>query len=189
MADAVNTEEVYYNLWGRAGTVSYGLKPEYNVNSFDKIVVQSGCEFPAHSYTQSDTLDKTAYTVGTQQTINLTREKHTVSYYDQNQNLLYVDEVVSGTALSLRKAPARVGYEASWSGMTYTVMPTKDISYQLTYTKVAKEDTNTSGEDTTESNSEEQGSPSTGDYIGHVMLYSVLLMTLSAGVFVLIIKI
>ena len=189
LADAVNTEEVYYNLWGRAGTVSYGLKPEYNVNSFDKIVVQSGCEFPAHSYTQSDTLDKTAYTVGTQQTINLTREKHTVSYYDQNQNLLYVDEVVSGTALSLRKAPARAGYEASWSGMTYTVMPTKDISYQLTYTKVAKEDTNTSGEDTTESNSEEQGSPSTGDYIGHVMLYSVLLMTLSAGVFVLIIKI
>lgn len=133
LADAVNTEEVYYNLWGKTGTISYGLKSEYHVNSFDKIVVKSGCEFPAYSYTQTDSLDKTAYTVSSQQTVNLTPETHKVRYYDTNHNLLYTDDVASGTELSLRKAPKREGYEASWSGMTYTLMPAEDISYVLTY--------------------------------------------------------
>ena len=172
LADAVNTEEVYYNLWGRTGTISYGLKSQYNVNSFDKIVVKRGCEFPAHSYTQTDSLDKTAYTVSSQQTVNLTAETHEVRYYDTNHNLLYTDEVVSGTELSLRKAPTRAGYDAGWSGMNYTVMPAEDISYVLTYEKHtalsdenegSKSDSEEGQETAKDGQSNDTKTPTTGD--------------------------
>ena len=196
LADAVNTEEVYYNLWGRTGTISYGLKSKYNVNSFDKIVLNSGCEFPACAYTQTDSLEKTAYTVSSQQTVNLTTEKYKVRYYDTNHNLLYTDEVASGTTLSLRKAPKRAGYEASWSGMTYTLMPVKDISYQLSYTKAGKAEStdqesdgqNDSDTDSPGTGTSDTDSPGTGDANGNQMLYTLLIMMLTAGIVVLIIK-
>lgn len=185
LADAINTEEVYYNLWGRTGTVSYGLKAKYTVNSFDKIRIQSGCEFPACSYTQTDSTTKVAYTVTTQKDVKLSKETHKVSYYDANNKLLYTDNVVSGTPLTLRKAPKKAGYAASWSGTNYTLMPAEDISYVLTYETYKaitneKEDTTdpADAKDTEDGKEEGKASPTTGDTFA---AYKWLLLLLISG--------
>lgn len=175
LADAVNTDEIYYNLWGRTDTVSYGLKAKYTTGSFDQIIVQNGCEFPAASYTQSDSVEKIAYTTVAKQTVKLKKETHKVSYYDTNNRLLYTDQVASGTALTLRTPPKRAGYKAVWSGMKYTLMPAEDISYVLTYEKntaVKEKDSQSKADDAgmqdedtgaeTEDQNSDKTSPKTG---------------------------
>lgn len=176
LADAVNTDEIYYNLWGRTGSVSYALKAKYTTGSFDQITVQAGCEFPAASYTQSDSVEKIAYTTTAKQNVKLKKETHKVSYYDTNNRLLYTDQVASGTTLTLRTPPKRAGYRAVWSGMKYTLMPAEDISYVLTYEKnttvTEEEDQQTSEDDgtqaddnngtDTENQNDDRTSPKTG---------------------------
>ena len=53
----VISDEVYFNLWGREGSISYGLKSEYKVSSFDAIIIKAGCEFPSYDYISNDVVD------------------------------------------------------------------------------------------------------------------------------------
>lgn len=62
----VVSDEVYFNLWGREGSISYGLKSEYKVSSFNAIIIKAGCEFPSYDYISNDVVDSkvTFKTVG-----------------------------------------------------------------------------------------------------------------------------
>ncbi len=135
LADAMTGEEVYYNLWGNQGTISYGLQEKYHETSFDKVEVLAGCEFPSYSYTATDAKGKVAYTTSVKKSLKVKENLFAVKYYDQNNKLLYTDKVACRTAFDLRDVPKKSGYVGSWEGLAYTVMPAQDIKYYLTYEK------------------------------------------------------
>lgn len=182
----VVTDEVYYNLWGKEGCISYGLKDEYTLNSFDKVLVKPGCEFPAYAYTANESAQQmTAYTTTKEKTITVTQAKYKVTYYDKDQNILYEDVLAFGSELKLRDIPKKKGYEGKWEGLKYETMPAQDISYQLTYEKASGKNLEKEPDDTEEAGETEQ-SPVTGDWNGVSML--IILLLSSALVIVMNLK-
>ncbi len=169
LEEIINEEEVYYNLWGYEDTISYGLKPEYSAKSFDRVVIQSGCEFPSFVYTSTSTDTRTAYTTSNLQELEISTDKFTISYYDETGNLLYEDKVICGDAFELREIPTKKGYIGEWSGLNYNVMPAQDISYYLSYELAEnganeENDNNVLQDDSSDSNAvENKTSPTTGD--------------------------
>ena len=190
LRDVINEDEVYYNLWGKTGSISYGLKPEYKADSFDGVLIAAGCEFPSNEYTSTSTLTKVAYTTGSEKNLALSSESYYVNYYDENHRLLYRDEIVCGTLLTLRPIPKKTGYTGKWEGLDYTFMPANDISYQLSYVKNVNEDEETTpeGEDSSGTETPGTGSPGTGDDIGNQMADILVIMMFATGVFALIMK-
>lgn len=190
LADAINEDEVYFNLWGKTGSISYGLKPEYTVDSFEKVIVKSGCEFPSYIYATTDSLDKVAYTTTTEKEIALSPTMYKVSYYDANKNLLYTDEIVCGTPLTLRLTPAKEGYKGIWNGMNYTLMPAKNIAYYLSYEKI--EDTadeelqDKADDDNKEEQQNQEKSPDTGDLNDKAVFITVVLMVIAVTIITII---
>lgn len=187
LEDIVSGDEVFLNLWGNQGTISFALKPEYDLNSFDEVEIQAGCEFAAYSYTLPDAQNKIAYTVGSLQKLDITRTSYSVIYYDESGVELFQDTVEAGEAFELRAVPSKTGYTGSWEGLTYTVMPAQNIEYRLSYEKNATEETpEQKPQEPTEPSEkdDEEKAPVMGD-TGRVVLWCVLL----AGAFAVVLVI
>ncbi|MBP3663774.1 MAG: hypothetical protein J6J03_01295, partial [Tyzzerella sp.] len=182
------TDEVYYNLWGNQGSISYGLKPEYSATSFDKILVNNGCEFPSYAYTSDENAEyKVAYTTTAEQTISISELKYKITYYGDNQKVLYEDEVVCGSAFTLRSVPEKEGYTGSWNGLKYDVMPAQNISYKLLYESISGEDIQVE-QDAVDNSDDKKESPSTGDIFRTNTFVMITLLSLVAILVVCFIK-
>lgn len=177
------TDEVYYNLWGNEGCISYGLKDEYTVNSFDKVLVKSGCEFPAYAYTANEsTQQMTAYTTTKEKTITVTQAKYKITYYNANKKVLYEEELPFGTELTLKAVPKKKGYEGKWAGLKYDTMPAQDISYYVSYTKGTGKKPNEEEVEEPGKEPEMEQSPVTGDW----NVASLLILFLLSSAFVIV---
>ena len=191
LKDAINEDEVYYNLWGNVGSISYGLKPECTLDSITSVIVESGCEFPAYAYTSTTSTDKVAYTTTVQKELEVIAPVYQVNYFGVDGELLYTDSVACGTLLELRAVPEKAGYIGTWSGLKYTVMPAQNISYQLFYEVVDSaeneetEDTeDTDVEDKIDSVQDEEQqdkkSPTTGDAFKGILYMAIALISLAS---------
>ncbi len=181
------TDEVYYNLWGNEGCISYGLKDEYTLNSFDKVFIKSGCEFPAYAYTANENAEQmTAYTTTKEKTITVTQAKYKLTYYDENEKVLYEEELPFGTGLILKAVPKKKGYEGKWEGLKYETMPAQDISYYASYTKGTKKEKDKEIDEEQEKEPDNEQSPVTGDW--NMTSFMVLLLLSSAFVILLTLK-
>lgn len=187
LKNAINEDEVYYNLWGNAGSISYGLKPEYTLDSIVSVMVESGCEFPAYAYTSTTSTDKVAYTTTVQKELEVIAPVYQVNYFGVDGELLYTDSVACGTLLELRAVPEIAGYIGTWSGLKYTVMPAQNISYQLSYEMVdsaeSEETEDTDVEDKKDSvqdeKQEDKKSPTTGDAFKGILYMAIALISLA----------
>ncbi len=187
LEDIVSGDEVFLNLWGTAGTISFALKPEYDLDSFDEATIQAGCEFAAYSYTLPGAQNKIAYTVGSLQKLDITRTSYVVTYYDESGAELFKDTVEAGEAFELRAVPVKAGYVGSWEGLTYTVMPAQNIEYRLSYEKAeVVEETPTEPTEPQEptEKDEEEKAPVMGD-ANRLVWWSVLMAGALAVVLVI----
>lgn len=181
------TDEVYFNLWGNEGCISYGLKPEYTLNSFDKILVKKGCEFPAYAYTTNESaMQMTAYTTTKEKTITVTQAKYKLTYYDANKKVLYEEEIPFGTKLTEKAVPKKKGYEGKWEGLKYETMPAQDISYYASYVKGTGKMKGQEIDEEPEAEADIEQSPVTGDW--NMAPLMILLLLSSALVIVVNLK-
>lgn len=171
LEEIVNEEEVYYNLWGYENTISYGLKPEYTAKSFDKVIIQSGCEFPSFVYTSTDTDVRAAFLVSALQELEFSTDEFKIKYFDETGELLFEDTVICGEIFELYEIPLKEGYTGVWNGLSYSVMPAQDISYYLSYERIEDDEENITEQDEESSdNVEDKTSPATGDNVINILV-------------------
>ena len=179
------SEEVYYNLWGYEGSISYGLQSQYSLDSFDEVVIEAGCDFPSYVYTSStNSVEKKQYVTTSSKSIELQPVTHKVTYYDENKNVLYEDDIISGSVFSMRDVPQKEGFLGKWEGLKYDVMPARDISYQLVYiddAASALKEPDVLQEETTKDVTE---SPATGDAFAAVVPTLFVLLLASAAILI-----